>query len=1029
MDDYLSEKQFREIQDKGNDDPKKLIPIDKLTLSALQIFSGRYTDPGQRKISRLMVKVGTGIGKSALSLHVAMPYIRMFHSFYAKAGEKRHVFIIGFSRSVFIRELLKFPEFGIISYEELYHLKSYDHKIASSSGVNRDRFRQEKKSLVSKIKRRITTESLGGMFKFYGHKECANNLFVSDIPPEVNQSNLMEYYRDKKIKINEIFRDQFRGGLIIYDEAHQMYNSAEFNHYGLSAQFLNDYYGNDVFSMYLSATMLNNKSREIIDNANLMRDPGTVPFRSEDYFLNNKIIADLTPVINVYRGKTLFLEETNDDYPEIKYMGESYKNLDFLKFVTSDMSPLHEQTFSLDDLYNQKSKHFIINDMVLPNPEFGAELYELFHPDKYQKLTQDELDSISGVKGLYDTDNSKRIIKNAPHEWKIKVGIDVKDDNGITYLTGAFLKKHNLAIYSSKYVTMLDIVETELKTNPLVKFLIYHPYVKGSGILMIQEILRWNGFILYMTPANDETYSSELYITRKEWVAQFPNKTFNPATMVVLKYDITENKKDILIDEYNKATNKFGTFIKYFIGAQKIKQSYTFLNVQVQIIVHAPTNIPEWIQIRGRIYRKHAMKDLPPDMKQVRVYTLMSTSKHGQTLEEKKYYKKIEEFKIIQQIEYEINRIAVNNYISHQYGFKNIDSIGAKSFMPDIHIPDKISDFRYYADNYHLFALNEISNLIKRAFVSIPVWTYDTLYEFCEKSKLININVEMNKQIYNLALKRLIFTRGQSLVNMKNIVLFDSENYIIDKYYVDGVAYTMPRRVIVECGQYLMLAATDTYGNYQLYPDCFLTKNYKYIYNVFILDDKKLKVNQNYTKKILKDYKVMVGEEKANYHYLFLLHFPRDAHYEIMKNAIEKDDLPKPFRQTYQKLGIMGKDWWVDEYQKHTYSDGNWESTPYSMPIKSENHIVIGIIEDEKFKLKKFGTNNEYISDKRTIERGMVCTSSRKNELLDYIKQLDIMKKVKTSTQHLCIQIFIKLIELEGISQNSKGGLKYIYFI
>jgi hypothetical protein len=268
---------------------------------------------------------------------------------------------------------------------------------------------------------------------------------------------------------------------------------------------------------------------------------------------------------------------------------------------------------------------------------------------------------------------------------------------------------------------------------------------------------------------------------------------------------------------------------------------------------------------------------------------------------------------------------------------------------------------------------------------------------------------------------------------MKNIVLFDSENYIIDKYYINGVSYNMPRRVIVESGDYLFLASVDTYGNYQLYPDCFMNKIHKNIYNTFVVDDKKLNINQDYCKKVVKDYKHIADKPtKKQFCYLFLLHYPKDAHHQILKQLVENGlkSLPKKFVDTYKKIGLLGKNWWVDDYQKHIFERGKWDTIPVQNQNNKENDVIIGIIEDEKFKLKHPSTtDSSYITDKRTIERGMVCTSSTKHNLETYLKKLDGIADTKASTHNLCVKIFVKLIELEGISQLSESGIKYLYFL
>jgi hypothetical protein len=715
------------------------------------------------------------------------------------------------------------------------------------------------------------------------------------------------------------------------------------------------------------------------------------------------------------------------------------------------MSPLHQQTFLLDKLDENTTQHFPIHDIVFPNPAIPAEDLKLFHPAVYKKLSVAEKSRISHYKGLYDSDETRKVIKSAPDEWRKAVGIEVKELANHEYVfTGNFLKYENLQIYSTKKCKLLDSIADELKRNPLIKILDYHPYVKGSGISISQEIFRYNGYIGYYDIPKAETLSSELYITQTEWIKKFPNKEFYPAKVVALDSEITDKKKEDLIDEFNSLVNKFGKYIEIFIGSQKIRQSVDFRGVQMEIIEQRPTNIPELIQIKGRVVRRGALEGMPPNMKTVRLFILCSTYSNSDynpdlsrdTLEMKGYRRKIEEFKLIQHIEYEINRTACNGYLFYPKGFKQSDVLGAKSFKPITTTIDGPytgelvkTDTTYFGHGYYTNTLNEFTNIIKRAFISNPVWNYDNLWEFCCKIPMSNTTLSDAKDIYNLALKKLLFTPGQSLVNMKNIIIFDSENYIIDKYYVNGVTYIMPRKVIVEISKYYVLTTVDNFGNLQLGPDCFLSKTQKHIYNSRILDESKLKLSQNYLKKITKKAEEFDKEQQEIFYYTFLLAFPRDTHYYIMQDIIEIENgvkkltqLPKPYITTYKKIGMMGKNWYIDSSKKNIFENGKWEA--YSIPpdTRPDNEIIIGVIEGGHFKLKKPVLEEKYVRDKRTVERGMVCTSNVKEDLLNIVKKLEAIKPAKISTLSLCNQILIRLVDLEHVSRKSEKPRKYIIF-
>jgi hypothetical protein len=699
------------------------------------------------------------------------------------------------------------------------------------------------------------------------------------------------------------------------------------------------------------------------------------------------------------------------------------------------MSPLHEQTFRLDNLYEETTQHFMIHDMVLPNPEIPIEDLKLFHPKVYSKLSAKEKERISHYKGLYDSNHARTIIKDAPEEWRRAVGIEVRDlKNGEYVFTGEFLRRETLQIYSAKKVKLLDMLDEILSKDARKKILIYHPYVKASGISNTYETLKYNGYIGVNDIPKPDTYSSVVHITQEQWAAKYPDKEFHPSRMVVLDSEVTDKKKEEYIDDYNKWSNKFGRDVQFFLGSQKIKQSVDFKGVQEQIIEQVPTNIPEYIQIKGRSVRRDALINMPEGMDTVHLYTMCSTGTRD-TLEVKKYKKKIKEFKLIQEIEYEINRSACNGYIFYPAGFTQSDVLGAKSFKPIVEKPEKTISTNYFGHEYYVSTINEFTNVIKRAFIANAVWTYDSLWNFCCNTSMSNTMLKNAKDIYNLALKKLIFTPGQSLINANNIVIFDNENYIIDKYYINGVKYTMPRKVIIEVGEYYILVIIDQYGNIQLGPDCFLSRTEKRIYNTSVLNETKLKLSQDYIKKVIKKEKELDKDKVDMFAYTFLLTFPKEVHYYILQDIVEikygtkkMTQLPKKYIDTYKKIGILGKNWYIDSDKKYIFENGKWNTYALPHDNRPDNEIVVGMIEGEHFKLRKPVLTEVYVRDKRTVERGMVCTSNVKEDLLKVVKGLDAIKPERISTLNLCNQILVRLVELEGASKKSEKPQKYLTF-
>ncbi len=124
----LSKKEYQlfrknlEISDKveaqTRDDAKKnIIPkfaLDKyfkshgyLSLQAHQIFTKNYFNPNTEH-TRLLLKWETGIGKTIAALSIALNFINYYQKEqrYAESDDIGSVYIIGFTRRIFIEELL-----------------------------------------------------------------------------------------------------------------------------------------------------------------------------------------------------------------------------------------------------------------------------------------------------------------------------------------------------------------------------------------------------------------------------------------------------------------------------------------------------------------------------------------------------------------------------------------------------------------------------------------------------------------------------------------------------------------------------------------------------------------------------------------------------------------------------------------------------------------------------------------------------------------------------------------------------------
>jgi hypothetical protein len=168
-------------------------------------FAGQYMKirPHQHIVSVLMsphiqnksicIVHSTGSGKTLSFLRVAMEFIPIYKQVYQLESVKRQkipgynaemdrvtpsIFVLGFAgaKTSFIRDLLKYPEFGFITHEEREELNKKLH----TAGSRREEDIKAYKDYYSWIKRRITNKERGGFFKFYGYAEFVNALFITD---------------------------------------------------------------------------------------------------------------------------------------------------------------------------------------------------------------------------------------------------------------------------------------------------------------------------------------------------------------------------------------------------------------------------------------------------------------------------------------------------------------------------------------------------------------------------------------------------------------------------------------------------------------------------------------------------------------------------------------------------------------------------------------------------------------------------------------------------------------------------------
>lgn len=845
-----------------------------LKIHSYQLFVRNFMNPNTDK-KRLHLMWSAGLGKSLGAVTIAQEFIRVYKKMYAMSAAKVQatrrnyadldkssptVFVLGFggTKGAFIRELLKYPEFGFISQNEKDELVKRQ-KIADA-GLPDDI--KHLKEYYSGIKKRITNKSRDGFYKFFGYDEFVNRLFLTDDVKLTDLESIAiqklksgehvtledifyQYIKSGKIQVNTTLMSMFENSLLICDEIHNTYNMNMKNNRGVAIQYILESVPSMRF-LSLSATPINNSPTEIVELINYLV-PKDKKVTKRGLFINSRTLhpGKLDEIGHILRGYVSFMQDANIKYfPKRIFMGDSLEIpteieqfragsiVPYLKFIKCPMSELHQATYinhletaTQSDIPDDESEMLFTSDLEQPEypyhtiPTDGYTIYDMVFPNP-------ENDTI----GLFRSSDVKNKISIATQEWKDKNKIKQSKFSAINnIISGDFLLKDNIGVYSTKYKTLIDLLysiigESGDDPNKCQKIMIYHDKVKMSGVLLIQELLKTNDIIDEHGEPTDKTICC---ICGKKLSEHSTNHVYHPARFIMAHSDIDKIVMDQSLAKYNAPDNSHGLNYMILIGSRKIKESYDFKDIQNIIYISLPTNIPTFIQVLGRCIRKHSHINLPPEQRIVKVRILISTInmtlKHLDSIspEMYKYIDKLLDYIVIQNIEREINRYAIDADIHRDIimskeliaeyfpdGKEPISRLGNLYFDPTYYIPqynlDELNLSTFSAYRYNDEEVKTISYIIKRLFISHPVWTYDDLWAQVKNPPL---GIEVNPKLfaeYNfiIALNNLVAIAttiiSTSKLSESSFVekLFDyNERYIykngykckidqIDKYYI-----------------------------------------------------------------------------------------------------------------------------------------------------------------------------------------------------------------------------------------------------
>jgi hypothetical protein len=736
------------------------------------------------------MKHSTGVGKTLGAIGIAMSFIKYYRQDILHGVSKNDigsVYIIGFegSKKAFQKDLLRFPQLGFATKKELMMWDKLN--LQAMSNIQTDINKAFEYGL--KIKKRLSNRRGNGFFKFIGYKKLVNSVFTSD---EVITDMTEEEIRDKlekgTIQFDKEMLAGFKNSLFICDEIHNVYNSIQKNNWGVVLQIILDNHPS-TRAVFLSATPINNKPSEIVDLLNLLL-PAELRVQKKDMFEKNKLLPNaLKKIKKLSSGRISYLIDSNPQFfPERIFMGQSIKGFQYLKFVRCPYTDHHYAHYlkefnSETQTISQEGQY--VMDFVLPDPN-----------------------SSSG--GIYRSSDIKRIAM-ADQDWKRKNNIDVVSN----IPTGEFLQLTNLKNVSNKYFTMMNDIINKIK-NRQGKIMIYHNYVHMSGILFIREIMLKNGILDEFMGSSDNTLCSICGKQQRDHLSKSEDHGFKPSRFIIVYGDLDNTTVDKSMIKFNSIENSMGENFIILIGARVIKESYNLKAVRNLMVMSRPDNIPMLIQIMGRAVRKNSHIALPPEMRQVyiSIYT-HSTPTGGLTYEELKYREKIDDYKIVQEIEKVLHENSLDAAVNYDIIKPGLGGqFGDLQFTPTLPTRDlKLSDLNLSTFNvYHSQQEVELATyIIKRAFIETsPVWKYDDLQSYV---KAPNFNVEYDTTLISddsiiVALSKLLWAHS-----IENINPYIGDINIMDKIFdpIDKILIAPNGNVsvIYQVGAFYMLLPLD----------------------------------------------------------------------------------------------------------------------------------------------------------------------------------------------------------------------------
>lgn len=570
---------------------------------------------------------------------------------------------------------------------------------------------------------------------------------------------------------NKIGNNKFNDSLIIVDEAHNLLNE---NKFYISFDKIKE--ESVRFRMILmSATPMMNTPQNIINFINVMyKQDGKVTLndifvRSTGRTKNVENTINKKKLIEKFKGKISYLSEYDPiNYPKRIDTGEIPDYLTYTKLIRVPMSTYQFEAYKYYYTGANDVSIKYISNFCLPNMIFNFSKY-------------------------LPTEEEGKNLKNK------NLIIKTKDNN----ITGPGLSINNIKKYSGKfYLLIKNILSRQGGVN-----IIYSKFVKNSGIKLIGEILRMNGYQEYGSLVRykenlrhyktNETYSEWKKTHDSQSEKESSNEgdsSFIPGKYVVFYDILSDIQREKILSIMRSPENKDGKLIRFLIGSKLIKESVDIKWVMDVDIMESQYNISEIMQIIGRAIRYKSHEGIDP---YVRIHKYVSilpkpyerketsetsetsvSDNKGKTSEtsESSYIKEIysaEEMDyindeknsiMIKEIERTLKIIAVDCEPNHDKYPKEIYN---NTIECDYQLCDYLCNDKYKKTIFNLFGEKE-SNILENIFyaeLDVPV-IIDHIKEifynnvvYCAKDIIAYLSTIYNEYFVKLAFEKLVHNK------------------------------------------------------------------------------------------------------------------------------------------------------------------------------------------------------------------------------------------------------------------------------